>query len=74
MFNNSMQGHDQAGWWGVVDGMRELVGVEVGGDDAVDGEEGEEAVGAFVAVGGAYAVFVAEEGMAVVGVALGLEG
>lgn len=47
---------------------------EGGGDDAVDGEEGEEAVGGFVAVAGAHAVFVAEEGVAVVGVALELEG
>ena len=54
--------------------MGDLIGGEGGGDDGVDGEEGEEAVGAFVAVWGAHAVFVAEEGVAVVGVALGLEG
>lgn len=65
MFNNPMPRNNQAGWWDIVDGMRDLVRGEVGGDDAVDGEGGEEAVEALLAVGGAHEVFVAEEGMAV---------
>ena len=73
MFNYTALRNDQAGWWGIVDGMRELVGVKVCGDDAVDGEGGEEAVEALSAVGGANEVFVTEEGMAVVGFGGGLD-
>lgn len=73
MFNNPTLRNNQAGWWGVVDGMRDLVRGEVGGDDAVDGEGGEEAVEALSAVGGAHEVFVAEEGVAIVGFGGGLD-
>ena len=67
MFNYTALRNDQAGWWGIVDRARELVGGEVCGDDAVDGEGGEEAVQALSAVGRAHEVFVAEEGVAVIG-------
>lgn len=60
--------HDQPAWRGVINRMGQFVGREAGGNDGVDGEEGEEAVGAFFAVWRADEVFVAEEGVAVCGV------
>ena len=48
-----------------MNGMGELVWVEAGGDDGVDGEEGEGKVGAFSAVLKTEIVCVAEERMSV---------
>ena len=67
-------GNNHTAWWGVVDGMGELVWGELGGDDGVDGEEGEEAVGAFFAVWRAKEIFVAEEGISVGGFSPGFTG
>ena len=69
-----MMGNNQSAWWGVVDGMGKLVRGELGGDDGVNGEEGEEAVWASSSVWRAKEIFVAEEGISIGGFALGSSG